>query len=93
MTEQDEDEIVAMLEDAMPITGGWKVQVGKAGGRIRCASPFAAIAWRRFQDVLGGHQSIGGRGHSDRLGARHIDCHPPEVLRPRWVQRRHQTNP
>ena len=51
MTEQDEDEIVAMLEEAMPITGGWKVQVGKAGGRIRCMpSPFAAIAWRRSQD-------------------------------------------
>ena len=37
MTEQDEDEIVAMLEEAIPIADGWKVQVGQAGGRIRCA--------------------------------------------------------
>ena len=50
MTEQDEDEIVAMLEEAMPITGGWKVQVGKAGGRIRCA---VAIRGDRVASVPG----------------------------------------
>jgi endonuclease/exonuclease/phosphatase family metal-dependent hydrolase len=37
MTDQDEDEIVAMLEEAMPDADGWEVQVGKDGGRIRCA--------------------------------------------------------
>lgn len=50
MTDQDEDEIVAMLEEAIPYPDGWKVQVGKAGGRIRCA---VAIRGNRVASIPG----------------------------------------